>query len=115
MQFLLIGRDGEDESAMDRRLAARQAHIDMGDDLFKSGNMWYGAAITNDKGEMKGSALFMDFDTKEDLDAWLEKEPYVTGKVWESVEIIPCNTRDPWQFNRPKEFFVSKDKTGGSL
>jgi hypothetical protein len=28
--------------------------------------------------------------------------------VWQDIEIIKCNTRDPWQFNRPKEFFESR-------
>ena len=26
----------------------------------------------------------------EQLDAWLAAEPYVTGKVWENIQIIPC-------------------------
>ena len=41
MQFLVIGHDGKDEKAMERRQAVRQAHIDLGDKLLKSGNMWY--------------------------------------------------------------------------
>lgn len=110
MQFLIIGRDGDDADAMSRRLAVRQAHIELGDELLKSGNMWYGAAIIDDDGQMKGSALFMDFESEEALNEWLETEPYVTGKVWQSVEVIKCNTRDPWQFNRPKEFFEERQK-----
>lgn len=39
MQFLVIGKDGDDPDAMERRLAVRQAHIDLGDELLKSGNM----------------------------------------------------------------------------
>ena len=111
MQFLIIGRDGDDKEAMNRRMAVRQAHIDLGDELFKSGNMWYGAAITNDEGEMKGSALFMDFASEEELQEWLDREPYVTAGVWKDLEVIRCNTRDPWQFNRPKEFFEDRKKS----
>ena len=108
MQFLIIGRDGDDEKAMERRLAARQAHINMGEALLKSGNMWYGAAILGDGEQMKGSALFMDFEDEDALQEWLDREPYVTGDVWKSVEIIKCNTRDPWQFNRSQEFFEAR-------
>ena len=108
MQFLVIGLDGTDEEAMERRLAARAAHIALGDELLESGNMWYGAAITDDNGQMKGSALFMDFPSNKELQEWLDREPYVTGGVWESIEIHQCNTRDPWQFNRPREFFESR-------
>ena len=108
MQFLVIGLDGEDDNALARRLAVRDQHIKLGDELLKSGNMWYGAAITDDDGQMKGSALFMDFESREAMDDWLKIEPYVVGDVWRKIEIYPCNTRDPWQFNRPREFFEER-------
>lgn len=110
MQFLIIGRDGTDEKAKERRSEAREAHIKLGDKLVTSGNMWYGAALWNDNNEMIGSMLLMDFPSKEELQEWLDKEPYVTEKVWESVEILKCNVRDPWQFNRPKKFYEARQK-----
>lgn len=110
MQFLIIGRDGADEKAKERRLAARSAHIALGEELRLAGNIWYGAALWDDNNEMIGSMLLMDFPSRKELEEWLEKEPYVTGKVWESVEILKCNVRDPWQFNRPKEFYVKRQK-----
>lgn len=109
MQFLIIGLDGTDEEAMERRLAVRDAHITLGEELRQSGNMWYGAAIRDDDGKMIGSALFMDFASEVELQEGLDREPYVTGKVWQSIEIRKCSTRDPWQFNRPKEFFESRE------
>ena len=108
MQFLIIGLDGKDKNAMKRRLAVREEHIKLGNKLLKSGNMWYGAAIRDDKGKMIGSALFMDFDSEADLKRWLKKEPYVVGKVWKSIEIHKCSTRDPWKFNRSKEWFEKR-------
>lgn len=111
MQFLIIGRDGDDKDAMNRRLAAREQHIALGEELIRKGNMWYGAAIVDEQGNMKGSTLFMDFDTEEGLNDWLKVEPYVTGSVWRDVEVITCNTREPWQFNRSREFFEQRKKT----
>ena len=108
MQFLIIGLDGKDNEASNRRQAMRADHIKLGDELLASGNMWYGAALLDDEGKMKGSMLMMDFASETELQAWLDKEPYVTGKVWETLEIHKCKTRDPWQFNRPKEFFGEK-------
>lgn len=102
--------DWKDSEALNRRLAVRQAHIDMWEELFKSGNMWYGAALRDDVWKMIGSALFMDFDSKEDLQSRLDKEPYVIWKVWEKIEIHKCSTRDPWQYNRPKEWFEERNK-----
>lgn len=40
--------------------------------------MWYGAAIWDDNKNMIGSILIFDFKDKDELDAYLEKEPYVT-------------------------------------
>jgi len=108
MQFVVIGKDGADSEAYNRRLAARPAHIALGEELLASGNMWYGAALLDNNGKMIGSMLLMDFASEEELQAWLAKEPYVTGKVWESVEINRCNVRDPWQFNRDREFFEKR-------
>jgi uncharacterized protein len=111
MQFLIIGLDGTGKEAKERRLAVRDEHIVLGNELLKSGNMWYGAALLDDRGEMKGSMLMMNFKSEKELNEWLEKEPYVTSKVWEDITIHKCNTRDPWQFNRPKEWFENRNKT----
>lgn len=110
MQFVIIGLDGIDEKALDRRVAARQEHIIMGDKLLASGNLWYGAALLNDDGTMKGSMYVMDFPSEKEFKEWLNKEPYVVGRVWENITIHKSNTRDPWQFNRPKEFYLAKQK-----
>jgi len=95
---------------MERRLAARQAHIDLGEQLRQSGNMWYGAALWNAQNQMIGSMLLMDFPSEKELHEWLDHEPYVVDKIWEKLEIQKCNVRDPWQFNRPKEWFEARAK-----
>jgi uncharacterized protein YciI len=89
-QTLVIGLDGTDSRALERRLAARPAHMALGDELLERSEMLFGAALLNDGGDMSGSVLIMDFATPEELDAWLEREPYVTGKVWEEIETYPC-------------------------
>jgi uncharacterized protein YciI len=110
MQFIVIGLDGTDSEAINRRLAARPAHIELGNQLLASGNMWYGAALWNESGQMKGSMLVMDFASEDELQDWLAKEPYVTQDVWRTIEVHPGNVRDPWQFNRPREFFEERTK-----
>jgi uncharacterized protein YciI len=108
MQFLVLGFDGDDDEAPTRRQAARSQHIVRGDELLASGNLWYGAALTDDSGNMVGSMYMVDFTDRAELDEWLETEPYVVGRVWQKIEVRSCNTRDPWQFNRPREFFESR-------
>ena len=110
MQFIVIGLDGTDSEAPARRQKVRQQHIDMGDELLKSGNMWYGAALLHDDGTMKGSMILVDFPSEKELQEWLDKEPYIVGDVWRDVTIHKSNTRDPWQFNRPQEWFEGRGK-----
>lgn len=110
MQFVVIGLDGTDESAPERRQKARPAHIDVGEELRQAGNMWYGAALLHDDGSMKGSMILVDFKSEDELKAWLDKEPYVVGDVWRDITIHKSNTRDPWQYNRPKEWFEAREK-----
>ncbi|WP_436772505.1 YciI family protein [Yinghuangia sp. YIM S09857] len=90
MQFLLIAHDGVDEAAAGRRLAAREAHIKLGDEMVAAGRMRFGTAVLDDEGRMIGSMLVLDFPSRAELDGWLAVEPYMTGGVWESVDIRPC-------------------------
>ncbi|MDA1316633.1 MAG: hypothetical protein O3B87_01260, partial [bacterium] len=70
--------------------------------------LWYGSALIDESGEMIGSMYVVSFPTRKALDKYLQQEPYILGNVWKSIEIMKCTTRDPWQFNRPKEFFVNE-------
>lgn len=108
MQFLVIGKDGDDDKAMERRLAVREAHLKYGTEMEKSGDRWYGAVLLDDDGKMIGSMAVMDFPSEQELRDWLAKEPYVMGNVWKTIEIIKCNVKNPWKFNRPQEFFENR-------
>ena len=108
MQFLVIGKDGKDKLAMERRLAVRKQHLKLGDEMEKSGSRWYGCAMLGDDGKMIGSMAVMDFPSEKELKVWLKREPYVIGKVWKTIEIYKCSVKRPWKFNRPKAFFSGK-------
>ena len=58
--------------------------------------------------KMIGSILIYDFKDEVELQWYLDKEPYVVWDVWKDITVHKCNTRDPWQFNRPKEFFENR-------
>ncbi len=90
MQFVLICRDGTDDKALERRMAAREAHLAGCAEYKARGEHMVGAALLNDKGTMIGSMMLVDFPSRKDLDAWLEKEAYVTAGVWQDIEIIPA-------------------------
>lgn len=110
MQFLVIGKDGKDKHAMKRRIAAREAHLKLGDKMEASGERWYGSVILDDKEIMIGSMAVMDFPSEKELKEYLKKEPYVIGKVWKKIEIYKCNVKNPWKFNRSQSFFELREK-----
>lgn len=88
MQFIVTGYDGTDESALDRRMAAREAHLAMANKMHAAGRWLYAAAILDDDGKMVGSMIVCDFESREALETeWLNDEAYVAGKVWQRVEI----------------------------
>ncbi len=94
MQFLIVAYDGTDQDALQRRLNAREAHLTNTAKLKESGQFIAGGAILNEEGQMIGSTLYMDFEDREALQAWLQHDPYTTGNVWKDVEIKPIKLVD---------------------
>lgn len=90
MHFLIIAYDGTDKQAPSRRLAARERHLASIERLKSQGKALYGAALLDDTGGMIGSLVIYDFDTREEFDEYLRQEPYITGNVWQKIEIKPC-------------------------
>ncbi|MEC2076672.1 YciI family protein [Metabacillus fastidiosus] len=90
MQYIVTAYDGTDEKAIDRRLAAREEHLKSVERRFKEGQHLYGAAILDDEGKMIGSMMVVDYPSREELDNWLKVEPYVTGNVWQKIDIKQC-------------------------
>jgi uncharacterized protein YciI len=89
MQFVVTAWDGTDADAPARRLEVRPSHLEGIRPLVQRGNILVGGAILDDAGTMIGSVLLTDFDTREDLDAWLSHDPYVTGGVWVTIDVRP--------------------------
>ncbi len=93
MQFIVHGYDGTDAEAGARRLAAREAHLAGARAWKEKGNWLFATALLDDAGKMVGSVVVCDFPSKEALESeWLSEEPYVTGKVWQKVEIQRTQT-----------------------
>lgn len=99
MEFLVLGYDGNDEHALERRLAVRPAHVELAHKLIAEGVLLYGGAILDDGGNMVGTTLVFDFPSRAELDAWLKVEPYVSGNVWQRIEVRRFKPGTP--FARP--------------
>jgi len=89
VQWLIIARDGTDEQAQGRRMAARSAHLENAARLQARGNLLVGGALVDDDVRMIGSACVAQFATREELDEWLRTDPYVTGNVWQDIQVMP--------------------------
>jgi len=89
MQFLLIAHDGTDPDALNRRMAVRPEHLGKIAGLRKNGEFLFGGAILDDEGNMIGSMIVYDFPDRKSLEESLKEEPYITGGVWEKIEISP--------------------------
>ena len=90
MNYSVIGYDGTDDQALERRAAVRDQHLEMANKLKAEGKVLYAVAMLNDSQDMIGSVYIVNFETREELDKWLEVEPYVVGKVWEKIDIKVC-------------------------
>ena len=88
-QYLVTAYDYTDEGALERRMGVRPHHLDTAKAIKEKGNYIMGGAILNDEGKMIGSVMILQFETEEELDAWKKGEPYITQKIWESVDIKP--------------------------
>lgn len=89
MQFVVTAMDYADVDALQRRLANREAHLAGVRKLIAQGRFLSGGAIMDDNGRMIGSTLHVDFPDREALRQQLEQDPYVSGKVWEHIDIKP--------------------------
>lgn len=72
-----------------RRLNIRQYHINMLKELKHKGNYIKGSAIPDHEARMVGTVMLIRFETEEELQVWQLSEPYLTQKVWETVDIKP--------------------------
>ncbi len=103
MQFLILAQDRTDSQAPERRARVRAAHIETLNRYHASGNMIAGAALLDERSQqMNGSAIMVDFPSRAALDAWLAEEPYITGKVWGEIKIIPCQLGVTFQHLLPR-------------
>ncbi|MGV3559317.1 YciI family protein [Larkinella arboricola] len=89
MQYVLHAYDYTDEQALNRRLAVRTQHLDGARQLKTAGHFILGGALLDAAGKMIGSMMLLDFDSEEQLNNWLQTEVYITGKVWERIDIKP--------------------------
>ena len=91
MQFMITAYDGTDGDALARRMKVRLQHLENMSKVREMGHVICAGGLLDDDGKMKGSFLIMEFDSRKQLDDYLDHEPYVSEGVWEKVDIEPMN------------------------
>jgi uncharacterized protein len=88
-QYLVTAYDFTHEGALQHRMDVRPHHLDAVREMKQDGNYLIGGAILNEDGNMIGTVMIIQFEDEEQLQAWQQSEPYITQKVWETVDIKP--------------------------
>ena len=86
-QFVIKAYDGEGK--LDKTMEVRPRHIG-GLEKMKEHILCAGGMLDKD-GKMMGSLLIMEFESRDQLDEYLSKEPYVVEHVWERIEVEQMN------------------------
>jgi uncharacterized protein YciI len=87
-QFLILAEDYKDDDALNRRLSVREAHLKRVREEKAEGRFILGGAKLNEHGNMYGSMLIVQLENEEAVHEWLKDDPYVTGKVWEHIQVL---------------------------
>jgi hypothetical protein len=93
MLYALVGQDVPD--SLDKRLAARPAHLERLQALQQQGRLLlagpFPAIDGNDPGPagFTGSLIVAEFATLADAQSWADADPYVAGGVYASVSVKP--------------------------
>ena len=93
MLYAIIGEDVPD--SLDRRLAARPAHLERLQALQQAGRLLlagpFPAIDSSDPGAagFSGSLIVAEFDSLADARAWADADPYVAAGVYDGVSVKP--------------------------
>ncbi len=93
MIYAIIGEDIP--NSLEKRMAARPAHLKRVDELIAAGKLLLGGAFpaidSNDPGPagMTGSLIVAEFSSLDEAKAWINADPYVTEGVFAKVTVKP--------------------------
>lgn len=93
MLYVIVGQDVPD--SLERRLAARPAHVERLQTLQNAGRLVlagpFPALDTDDPGPagFTGSLIVAEFDSLASAQAWAEVDPYVASGVYAAVTVRP--------------------------
>ena len=87
---MIIGRDGNDAQAPERRMLAREEHLQRLQKMVESGETIFATAMLDEEDNMVGSVMILNYQSREQVDNYLRNEPYIIKNVWQDLEIRKC-------------------------
>lgn len=87
MQFVITAYDGA--GMLNKRMEVRPLHLE-GMERLKS-HLIAAGGLLDVEGKLKGSVLIMEFQSREEVEAYLASEIYVTERVWEKITVERMN------------------------
>lgn len=93
-QFLITAIDYKDADALSRRMAVREQHLERMRAEKDKGVFVVGGAQINHSGNMYGSVLIVNLPDAAAVHEWAQQDPYITGKVWEDIQVTPFRVAD---------------------
>lgn len=93
MLYAILGRDTP--NSLERRLAARPAHLERLNALLTEGRLILAGPLpaidSADPGPagFQGSLMVVEFPSLEDATTWANADPYVATGVFAAVEVFP--------------------------
>lgn len=84
---------------VEKRLATRPQHLARLEKLDAEGRVIVAGAMPidreNPQAGFHGSTLILDFDSREQLDAWLADEPFLKEGIYSHIDVKPFNKALP--------------------
>lgn len=87
MQYIIKAYDGK--NMLEKRLAVRDRHLKNMSRIIDK--VICAGGIMDEEGIMKGSLLVMDFGNEEELNNYLNSEPYILEHVWQDITVENMN------------------------
>ena len=89
----------DQEGTVEKRLAIRPQHLARLQKLNDEGRLIVAGAMPKDPSNPQagfyGSTIIVDFDSREDLDTWLEDEPFLKEGVYAQIDVKPFKKAFP--------------------
>lgn len=86
---MVLAWDRPGDEGVRLRDELRPAHAVSITELFEAGSVLFGAGIYDENETVRGSIIITCHESRDDLDSYLESEPFQVGRLWASVEVHP--------------------------